>query len=115
MDGIAATKKLQIYKETREIPVIAVSAYVKEADKKRLWPQRLTIILQSPGHGYRWVCRIIGIDDNRDLRCHRFRRGTRDADPNVSTACAASRLKIDPQQVLKAKVVAEGIPSGIDP
>jgi CheY-like chemotaxis protein len=53
MDGIAATKKLQIYKETREIPVIAVSAYVKEADKKRLWPQRLTIILQSPGHGYR--------------------------------------------------------------
>ncbi|MCH7569537.1 MAG: response regulator [Deltaproteobacteria bacterium] len=35
MDGIAATKQLQIYKETREIPVIAVSAYATEADKKK--------------------------------------------------------------------------------
>ena len=35
MDGIAATKKLQIHKETREIPVIAVSAYATEADKKK--------------------------------------------------------------------------------
>ncbi len=35
MDGIAATKQLQIYKETREIPVIAVSAYAAEADKKK--------------------------------------------------------------------------------
>ena len=34
MDGIAATKKLQIHEETREIPVIAVSAYATEADKK---------------------------------------------------------------------------------
>ena len=34
MDGIAATKKLQVYNETREIPVIAVSAYVTQADKK---------------------------------------------------------------------------------
>ena len=34
MDGIAATKKLQIHKETREIPVIAVSAYATETDKK---------------------------------------------------------------------------------
>ena len=33
MDGIAAMKKLQIYNETREIPVIAVSAYAAEADK----------------------------------------------------------------------------------
>ena len=35
MDGIAATKQLQIYKETRKIPVIAVSAYTTEADKKK--------------------------------------------------------------------------------
>ena len=35
MDGIAATKQLQIYKETRKIPVIAVSAYATEADKKK--------------------------------------------------------------------------------
>ncbi len=35
MDGIAATKQLQIYKETREIPVIAVSAYATEADKQK--------------------------------------------------------------------------------
>jgi len=35
MDGIAAAKQLQTYKETREIPVIAVSAYVTEADKKK--------------------------------------------------------------------------------
>ncbi len=35
MDGIAATKQLQTYKETREIPVIAVSAYAKESDKKK--------------------------------------------------------------------------------
>ncbi len=34
MDGIAATKKLQVCNETREIPVIAVSAYATEADKK---------------------------------------------------------------------------------
>ncbi len=34
MDGIAATKKLQTHKETRDIPVIAVSAYAMEADKK---------------------------------------------------------------------------------
>lgn len=34
MDGIAATKELQIHSETREIPVIAVSAYAMEADKK---------------------------------------------------------------------------------
>jgi len=35
MDGIAATKQLQIYKETREIPVIAVSAFATEADKTK--------------------------------------------------------------------------------
>ena len=35
MDGIAATKKLQIQKETREIPVIAVSAHSTETDKKK--------------------------------------------------------------------------------
>ncbi len=35
MDGIAATKQLQIYKETRKIPVIAVSAYATEAEKKK--------------------------------------------------------------------------------
>ncbi len=35
MDGIAAPKKLQIYKETREIPVIAVSGYTTEAYQKK--------------------------------------------------------------------------------
>lgn len=34
MDGIAATKKLQTHEETRAIPVIAVSAYATEAEKK---------------------------------------------------------------------------------
>jgi len=35
MDGIAAAKELQIYKETRGTPVIGVSAYATEADKKK--------------------------------------------------------------------------------
>ena len=35
MDGIAATKQLRIDKETRKIPVIAVSAYATEADKNK--------------------------------------------------------------------------------
>lgn len=35
MDGISATKKLQIHKETRAIPVIAVTAYAAESEKKR--------------------------------------------------------------------------------
>jgi len=34
MDGIAAMKTLQTHKETRDIPVIAVSAYAMETDKK---------------------------------------------------------------------------------
>ncbi len=35
MDGIAAAKELQTYKETQGTPVIGVSAYATEADKKK--------------------------------------------------------------------------------
>jgi len=48
MDGIAATKKLQIHKETREIPVFAVSAYTTEADQKKAMAAGFKDFLTKP-------------------------------------------------------------------